>query len=177
MSKKIMNRSFQKRLNNLVKILDDKFVSINSGGCGHFALTLGNQLKLHTDDVQIVYLYSPKGDLEGVKDYFNECVEHSCLKSFVTSGIPVSHLMVRCNDYLIDSSGVYESFNEFKSNGNDLEIIGDVDFDVVEYWVSSSNWNKDFDIKKMPKLKNLIVKYFNRDLSIRDRLNIISDKN
>ncbi|MBP0904867.1 hypothetical protein ACFSKN_04630 [Mariniflexile gromovii] len=170
----IFTKEFKDRLETLLKTIDKTFENINAGGCAHFAKFLYPHLKELTDDIKVIYCqyYGSNDHLSVLKEYFNDYVKSGDIKDL--DEIETSHLMLVCEGYYIDSSGLYKSFKDFKKKNNILmfDEIGEVKFEELDTWCNNRKWNKVFEKKQLPKIQKVINKYFNKKLTIMERLNI-----
>lgn len=111
-----------------IKLINNKYPSINYGGCGTFSYYLNKVLKdKYNLDSEIVYIKSdsPPGLMP---DY----------------DISFSHIMVKVNDYYIDNNGVYKNCIVEKLDINKLKEM----ISIPQLWNNVYNHSQTSELIK-----------------------------
>lgn len=147
-------------VNEVVKI-NNKFPSINHGGCGAMAVILYDKLKQLGFKPKIcVFVYSKKDFAESMKMYFEHGFDYYVDNR--TEGFP--HIIVKAGGCYIDSTGVYNSHTEMPIYGHRPLFEGaDVDF-IRECSEEGSIWNDTFNRNHIPDIQKRIDKIYQKIL-------------
>ncbi len=164
-----MTKQYIKNLETLLHCINSIFKNINAGGCGHFALMLGKKLKLEGHKVKVVCLqkFCENDDIEEIKKIYE--LAPNDLKELNSKGAYLTHIMLKVNNYYIDSTGIYNNSNIYSN----FEEAAQVDLNKLENWCNSEGWVKTFDIAQLPKMKYLIDKYFNQEITLMKKFSIM----
>lgn len=118
--------------------INQKYSSINYGGCGTFSFYLNKSLKENYNiDTDIVYIISDNPPA-GKPDY----------------DVKFSHIMIKLDNLFIDNNGIYES-----SNLPIDIILSNLSSNKLEEMINIPEiWNNIFDHTQKENLKNDILK-------------------
>lgn len=135
----------------ILRTIDYKFEDINAGGCAFFARRLAKVLKQKRiiKNFEYVIMTPPE---------YKHLIEVSAETNSVTSVFPASHVMLKVQDYVIDSTGVYQFKKyEYKYDGYCTKVI--VPKKLINKITSSRYhhlWNWMFDRKDLPHIEKLL---------------------
>jgi len=167
---KTITSDFLKRLSTLLHCINSIFKNINSGGCGHFALMLGEKLINHGYNPEIICLqkFINDDDIKQIKENFNLAPDE--LMELNQMGAYLNHIMIKCDGFYIDSTGIYKDISNIYP---DFEELGVVSFDKLKSWCNCDDWNNTFDKKQLPKMERLINKYFDIEITLMKKFKIM----
>lgn len=149
------------RLAEQLREINRKYDDINSGGCGKFALALGEKLKKEGYAYRYVLLsdMSARKAKDRVKQ-FNSDIKNGNFKDLQDKKVSyvVAHIMVYCNGRLMDSTGVYKSI---PLQWDWYKMAGFIPDEVLCRWCDRGGWNYKFDTALLTDIKedidNLIL--------------------
>lgn len=131
---------------------------INSGGCGHFAYLLSEQLDKHEIPYKIIAIYTDcKGEGKELKNNTIDYLRNN-KRDISTEEIGASHIIILIdNSIYIDSEGIENvSFymhrsDFFEITRDELALLNEIDC-----------WNPLFDKKCIPIIKSCLEKVFEK---------------
>ncbi len=140
---------------SLINNLDNKFDSLNAGGCAVVAYMLARELCSVGINAKVVWLSSfgaTKEDFDKVLVANNNSVS---LRELNQSNINCAHCMVLVNGKLIDSTGVHK--NRDNMTWKHYKILNIVSWDIVEPIAKNEyGWNSSFNREQIPAVENTI---------------------
>ena len=152
LSRETVKKVIQRKLNEV----SNRFYNINQGGCGAFALILGNlfeQLGFEYEYIVVVRSVSGVHAFKGLRA--NNAKLR--MKDILNTGW--KHIMVKWGGYYIDSEGFYDRINDWEHDAgcitkNELlEFLAPHNYD---------NWNSSFDRSQVPYIENELNKVVNK---------------
>lgn len=143
-----------------------KFPNINYGGCGKFAIMLGEELIERKHKFEYVMLITTSFNKDIDVDKKKNCFQNNSdkpLKILNTKySIYCAHIMVRIGGVVVDSDGVFKSPRAKKSNYMEL---GTVSHKTLSKWIDEPYvWNNIF-------LDNHHREIYDIELSIKELFN------
>jgi len=161
-------KALSKKLTNLNK----RFMSINYGGCGAFAVCLYDAIESEfgvTPNI-LLQLHNRGGDNIRFLPNYKNVVELN------SDGFGLNHVVLELNGWIMDSDGVRKRSDDWDIRGSswDIHTIG---IDQLRGWVDEeAGWNDTFDrgqIEKMRKSVSRVLQHVGklcvkRHLSVKD---------
>ena len=143
--KKPLTVSFRVQLLRLILDIDRKYPDINYGGCGRFAITLGEMLEALGYTVEYIMLCRNKECLADAQSNLNWTVEWNEYEWFSWD-----HVMIKVNGYYIDSEFIGKSVKYHKSFSH-LHPTEPLDKDVLKEFIYGkyTTWNQTFEPRTM----------------------------
>lgn len=138
----------------LPTLVDNQFKNINSGGCGVFAHVLATELQevlgvtasvawLDTCDANTVS--------EALNTVRNNNGNHFDLEDMNAYGVWCNHVMLKVNNHLIDSTGVYENLGDTRWLMLTMSEV--IDLNTLGVLANNPNgWNRSFDRGQIPHI-------------------------
>lgn len=164
-----VTKQYVKNLETLLHCINSIFKNINAGGCGHFALMLGKKLEAEGHNVSVVCLqkFCQTDDIEEIKRVYELAPDD--LEELNSKGAYLTHIMLKVDDYFIDSTGIYNDTLKYP----DFQQAAQVNLNKLESWCNSEGWNTMFDLEQLPKMQHLINKYFNQEITMMKKFSIM----
>ena len=148
---KSISKDFKKLYEQTIDELHEKVRFINCGGCGCYALSLSSSLTKLGYEHEFVVIFRNKSGLSNGKKYIKE----NNIGEFHNSSA-WTHIMLKINSKLIDSSGIYKSLSE-KYDEPKYKTI--VDKSYLEELVNKKDyWNIIFNRKNIKKINKILEK-------------------
>jgi len=142
-SKEVLAK-YEKVINEVNK----KVKHVNRGGCGIFALELGNVLKQNKIKFKYIMLFRHIEKTE--KDYFKTLMENNMVRDF-NSEASWTHIVVKVGRKFIDGE---EITNKPKREG--LEMNEEFLLTLIN---QKNYWNSTFDRKQKQTIKKILEKH------------------
>jgi phosphomannomutase len=142
-SKEVLAK-YEKVINEVNK----KVKHVNRGGCGIFALELGNVLKQNKIKFKYIMLFRHIEKTE--KDYFKTLMENNMVRDF-NSEASWTHIVVKVGRKFIDGE---EITNKPKREG--LEMNEEFLLTLIN---QKNYWNSMFDRKQKQTIKKILEKH------------------
>ncbi|WP_418513696.1 hypothetical protein [Corallibacter sp.] len=174
---KIFTKEFKTNLESLLTTINESFENINNGGCAYFAQLLYPKLKELTDDIEILFFLQSE-DLNFIqkeKEYYNEVKDSD--DDLKEAGFVISHVILKCEEYYIDTNIIDKTIPNYFEKKYNHHLIGSISFDVLSTLIDYNEWNEAFDINDLSKIEKVIDKYFNKEVTIWDRVKIKLEEN
>ncbi len=150
-------------LNEELPKVQEKYRTINAGGCGVFAQFLSEELTKLGIDHQIVWIgrHWYTKDKRKIKSLFRRVIKTNegnlSLKYFHEEELSLAHLMVEVGNHLVDATGVYADLED--TCWEHLNIIGTLTLKQVTEMVSTpSGWNDEFDREHIKGVGSMVKK-------------------
>lgn len=147
-----------KKLSKQLENIGNNFSWINAGGCGEFALMLGNKLRQNNVKFKYVLITENGLPLLSSQREFNNLGDNINNKyTRDDSGFTICHIMVYCNGRFLDSEGVHKDLNKtrwFGKYGYNLGAI--LSQDILQTWCKQDTWNSMFDRDQLPRIEQQI---------------------
>jgi hypothetical protein len=144
------SKPIQERLKYALDLINNNYPTINSGGCGVFAVMIHDQLEKMGIKSEFHMLCRDSETAERVME-----VTDNLEFRWMNWG----HVIVSVGEYYIDSTGIYPSYDEYL-NANyqwvewDYEYIsGHLNKDLIRLHADSTHWNPTFDRELIPTIK------------------------
>ncbi len=142
-SKEVLAK-YEKVINEVNK----KVKHVNRGGCGIFALELGNVLKQNKIKFKYVMLFRHIEKTE--KDYFKALIENNMISDF-NSEASWTHIVVKVGKKYYDAEDIMD-----KPNRQGIPINEEFLNNFVK---QKKYWNPMFDRKYKPTIKKILEKH------------------
>jgi hypothetical protein len=123
---------------------------INSGGCGVFALSLGDRLNELGYNVEYRVMISKRNSYE--LELANVAISNNSINGIYQTNW--EHIMIKVGKHYIDVSGIYDEVTKFM-------VTDKISEEFLREWLSIKQmWNRLFDRKQMKginmRLNNLL---------------------
>jgi len=167
-----MTEDFKGDLVALAKIINSVIQNVNNGGCGYFALYLGEKLYELGYDVDILTLELTINDkhLLQLREIYRK--PFKTLKELNGRGGSINHILLRIGSNYIDTRGIYDSIDDVKKYYPEFTNMTTFDLDKLKSLCEEGGWNPMFDTSQLPKMEYLINKYTGKQIPIMDMLKI-----
>lgn len=136
------------KYDKVIKDVTKKVKHVNRGGCGVFALELGNVLKQNKIKFKYVMLFRHIASED--KDYFKTLMENNMVSDF-NSEASWTHIVVKVGKKYIDGE---EMLDKPKHKG--IPMNEDFLNNLIK---QKSYWNPMFDRKQKPTIKKILEKH------------------
>lgn len=143
-----------KHLTEQLQKIDNSFRFINGGGCGEFALALGEKFRQNNIKFKYVMLDNRRGGVLSNVRNFNKLERKNSLNCINNEGYSVHHIMIYVRGQYIDSTGVYSSLDE--SEWGYCTITAILKEEILESWCRNGGWNNLFRRGDIPEIKEMI---------------------
>lgn len=153
-----MTNSFVQRIaDGELSYMEDEIYTLNCGGCGLVALTIGEQLEQLGIDFEIVYYSMWIKHGTATDEEIKELVDSE-------ARCPNTHVLVRAEGITFDSNGDFAECDEYfgdEYGTSGLETLRAMVYDRPDVW------NKIFDRAEHTKqVKEMIQELFNTELEV-----------
>jgi len=146
-----------------IQIINKKYghLRINAGGCGIFARLMARALKSKGCDISFVLTFGNWNKHEA--DISNSGIHSNDFDLFM--GTSWRHILLKANDFFIDSSGVYKSDTEYftaETSCNDVRFSDEFQLSTLDHMLSKQNrwrWNNSFNRAYASPISKLITKH------------------
>jgi len=139
--------------------VQNKFPSINWGGCGVFANLLANELDKLGVKYKIIWIGHEARHKKDIKDIFKHYGGQVSLIDFNNRDIYLAHVMIKVGRKFIDASGVHKNLNDTQWGW--YRLRHEITKEQLEFIsLTSEGWNTSFNRNQIPRVEKEVKKIF-----------------
>jgi len=153
-----MNNILEYLNENLRRLVGERFIGVNVGGCGVFAYLLARELQAVGIEFTIAWLESDTTDerfFEAISNAKKNNGGNYTLRDLNSEGIWCSHVMLMVGDKLVDCKGTFDNMND-AGWWNRVQVNGMELNDLRQLAMNEEGWNTSFDREQIPEMEKSI---------------------